>query len=87
MKDKLAPQTTNPATKNSPNSFVFGAKRARSSRNPMTKIPSDPRIMDPITGLFPHNISLNCGTDNPAIAITTKKDARTAAPPNLGVAC
>ena len=87
MKDKLAPQTTRPAIKNSPINLVLGAKRARSSRKPIVKIPSDPRRTNPITELFTQSSSLNFGTDNPAIKTTDVKDRRIAAPPNLGVAC
>ena len=74
VKDKLAPHTTKPAIKNSPNSFVFGAKRERSSKNPITKIPIDPKIMDPIIGFCPPRNSRNWGTIRPAIEITNKKD-------------
>ena len=42
--------------------------------------------MDPITGLLPHSISLNCGTADRVTITTIKKENKTAVPPNLGVA-
>ena len=53
----------------------------------MVKIPIEPKITDPIKGLLPQSNWLNFGTANPAITTTIKKDSKTAAPPNLGVAC
>ena len=85
LNERFAPQTTNPAIKNSPSNFVLGDKRARSSKKPIIKTPSDPRRTDPITAITPNN-SCNRGTANPAIRTTSKKDRRTAAPPNRGVA-
>ena len=72
---------------NSPNNFVLADNRARSSKKPITKIPIEPRIIDPITGFIPVKDSLSCGTETPATEITMKKEIRIAAPPSLGVAC
>ena len=80
VNDKFAPQTTKPAIKNSPNNLVLGAKRARSSRNPTTKIPREPIMIEPTTGFSPKSRLDIWGTVNPAMKTTTKKEIRIAAP-------
>ena len=87
VKFKSAPQTTKPAIKNSPESFILGDNRAKSSKKPITNIPIEPNNRVPISALSPINILFNCGTVREATETTTMNDKRIAAPPNLGVAC
>ena len=87
VKERLAPHTTRPAIANSPISLVRGESLARSSRNPMTKIPKEPKTMDPTTGFGTKSKWLICGTEKLAMPTTTKNENRMEAPPNLGVAC
>ena len=66
--------------------FVLGASRLRSPRNPIIKILIEPKIIEPNTWSLANIILLNFCTANPTI-ITNKKDRRTTATPNLGIAC
>ena len=55
MKDKLAPQTTKPAIKNSPSNFVFGIVELDHQKNQLQK---SQNIIEPMIGLSQKALSL-----------------------------
>ena len=86
-KERSANQTTKPTVANSPKSLIRGDNRLKSSRTPIPKITSDPKIIIPAIGFSPHKAAPNDGTVNPPIKRTTKYETKTAPPPSRGMAC